>query len=523
MSQVAAEDYNDVVGYITDVEGNLDYFLEYVKISKVVTLKEDKTNGFVLNTPGKKEVLDFYNSSAKLVFGGDSQDKGVGDVRIVLLLLEFKKRFPDRVHLIIGNRDCNKLRLAAELSAAILEDEEVANDKGFPYWVAPEKRVTPNMALEKDPKTGNKGADRLKWMLKHTMGADGGFERRKFELAEMQDKNMSEISDDDVVTSYRDSIDATQKDWKKCFMLEYLRNAELGYFFGNTLFVHGGVSKDNWLRIPGETEASGVKDWINKLNSFAKQQVAEFEKETDHPKSKNKTDRKGHKLMDYGVPNGNCEPAFDPAAPPRTVICNTHLVGGNPAQFDMTLADALVKEDTFNVVVGHIPHGDCPTTIRAKKVLVIMGDTSYSKMGYKTTKKTSSGTAADTLEYADNRNGAVSEIIVWPNGKVQVHGVRSTPDTGAADEIDFFLRHDNGDKYVGRQVKDGDMKAYWVKAKIKGEDKYVLSKGEGFKLDHKTLTLADLEKLEFEEATVVPTADADPPADLVQGVVQGVG
>ncbi len=51
------------VGYITDVEGNLDYFHNYVKISKVLKWKDDD----------KKDALDFQNSNDHFVFGGDSQ------------------------------------------------------------------------------------------------------------------------------------------------------------------------------------------------------------------------------------------------------------------------------------------------------------------------------------------------------------------------------------------------------------------------------------------------------------------
>eukprot|EP00961_Rhodomonas_salina_P130234 1753715-Rhodomonas_salina.1 len=52
-----------------------------------------------------------------------AQDKGIGDVRFVRLLLALRKEYPERVHWIIGNRDCNKLRLAAELSDEAINDE----------------------------------------------------------------------------------------------------------------------------------------------------------------------------------------------------------------------------------------------------------------------------------------------------------------------------------------------------------------------------------------------------------------
>ena len=64
-----------------------------------------------------------------LVFGGDSQDKGIGDIRFTKLLLDLKAQTgnEDRVEFIIGNRDANKLRLASELQDDCIDDSAVLN------------------------------------------------------------------------------------------------------------------------------------------------------------------------------------------------------------------------------------------------------------------------------------------------------------------------------------------------------------------------------------------------------------
>ena len=49
------------------------------------------------------------------MFGGDAFDRGEGDIRIGRLLVDLKLRYPDRVFLILGNRDVNKTRLTSEL------------------------------------------------------------------------------------------------------------------------------------------------------------------------------------------------------------------------------------------------------------------------------------------------------------------------------------------------------------------------------------------------------------------------
>lgn len=49
------------------------------------------------------------------VFGGDLYDKGPYDIRLTKMLCDLKESNPDRVWLLMGNRDINKLRLSSEL------------------------------------------------------------------------------------------------------------------------------------------------------------------------------------------------------------------------------------------------------------------------------------------------------------------------------------------------------------------------------------------------------------------------
>ena len=103
--------------YLTDVEGNYDYFCKYVEISKVVKWADEQT----------KNKIKFRQAHTMLVFGGDSQDKGIGDIRFTKLLLDLKAQEgnEDRVQFIIGNRDANKLRFASELQDECIQDSAV--------------------------------------------------------------------------------------------------------------------------------------------------------------------------------------------------------------------------------------------------------------------------------------------------------------------------------------------------------------------------------------------------------------
>ena len=108
------------------------------------------------------------------------------------------------------------------------------------------------------------------------MGADGAFDRRKKELAIIRGGvDEKEITDADVVASYRDEVNPAEG--KENFMLQYLERAQLAYTFGQVIFVHGAVTKDNMGDVPGEPESKpDVLSWETALNAWARAQVAEF-------------------------------------------------------------------------------------------------------------------------------------------------------------------------------------------------------------------------------------------------------
>jgi hypothetical protein len=97
------------------------------------------------------------------VFGGDAVDKGNGDIRFLRAMLRLKKRYPNRVHLIVGNRDCNKLRFGTELTKEALRD--ALDDRSFPYWLSEKERVTPAKAYEQEGGLDNTPANRLRFSL----------------------------------------------------------------------------------------------------------------------------------------------------------------------------------------------------------------------------------------------------------------------------------------------------------------------------------------------------------------------
>ena len=117
-----------LVGYVTDVEGNLSFWNRYIEHSSV------------LSRLGEELVL---KDKCHFVYGGDSCDRGCGDLQVLRDLISLKERYPDRVHLLMGNRDINKLRFPTAMLPEVLSlqpecyfalsSANVANDNSYVF------------------------------------------------------------------------------------------------------------------------------------------------------------------------------------------------------------------------------------------------------------------------------------------------------------------------------------------------------------------------------------------------------
>lgn len=427
-----------VYSYITDIEGNLNYWNRFLSLSKLLERRDDGTITLA--------------DSAGFIFGGDSVDKGDGDIRVVRDLLQLKKDYPDRVHLLVGNRDANKLRFASELVSA--------ETLSPPYWTPADKRTNYEQFLEKHSLTDSKPS-RLRWMLTETMGSDTTFATRKDELQQLGKEN----SDDDVVQSFLDSIDPSKEN---NFMYQYLQNGCLIVRLGNTLIVHGGLSSRNIGRVPGDDQVHDVDSWTTKLNAWMQSQLQEYVQQptwTELPDSQTERgQRGGDGLMDYGVPGGNDN---------RTVVYCTFLSDGNAAELSKECADYLKENGITRVIVGHTPHGDCPTVIQSQGIQVYLCDTSYSDMSQ-----------------PDNRGAAVSELI-FTQDNVEVHGFLKD-NRGIQYNIAMPADSASPDSLVGRSLPSN----HWVKAKLSeppadGKD-FMLCRGKGYSLDVQWMSEAEI-------------------------------
>lgn len=456
-----------ICAYLTDVEGNLDYFHKYVRLSKVIAWVDSKKNR-----------LKFKQDNSMFVFGGDAQDRGIGDIRFINLLLDFKKEYPDRVEFIIGNRDANKIRIYSELSEKITNNSaHLSKYDKFPYWVNKKDRVTLRNYLEQNNYEINI-VNRLKYILEYTMGSSGSFEKRRAELAILLNKSASSISDEDIVNSFLNSIaphPVNVKNTNDNYLLKYLQYGKIAYIFGEHIFVHGAINKNNMGYVPsGGKLIEDVHLWVSTLNNWYHKELNEYMLNPEFGGiTKN---RKGYKIIDYSVPSDN-----------KTVVYSDNLKNGNGNYINSKVIKYLNNSGIHSIISGHKPHGDCPLVLRSKNLTAVSADTSYSDKGH------------ISKWGVDNRGNAVCEVLLYVNGDIQIHGVLC--DNSKYDYIIQNKMVDNAnnakhakktykyDRYIGIKLKNN----YWVKNVKKS--KYLISYAEGFEYDERWVSIKELNEL----------------------------
>ncbi|MCM2276992.1 MAG: hypothetical protein NDJ89_02830 [Oligoflexia bacterium] len=226
--------FADPVAYVTDVEGSWEKFLTFVH-----------GNPHIHFAPWKKTVL--IRPDARFVFGGDSVDKGIGDLKVLETLVDLKRRYPERVILLAGNRDSIKARLPE-----LLADEALASipDEMRPWLEEQARGATPA-----DP---DARAPRLRWVLERRMGAPHAFEFRRKELASRRRVKVARISDSDVVASFLKDLEPGG------LLREYLSRSQIVYEHEGTLYTHGALTAENFGLVPegDPSRRLPLREWI---------------------------------------------------------------------------------------------------------------------------------------------------------------------------------------------------------------------------------------------------------------------
>ena len=311
-----------VVAWLSDVEGQWDKLESFCAGNPLVSLASDASGDRLEVTAG-----------AIFVFGGDTVDRGPAGRRILRALVAARRRQPGQVVLLAGNRDLNKLRLSREL-------------RGAPPGRTP------------DGLRGGPRGPLLRWIFQNTMGASQAFAHRAAELGEP--------GDEAVAQSYLDDLAGGGA------MRDYLALAQLAFRAGSTLFLHGGVTQENFGVVPGAPRTGDADAWIAGLNRFYAAQLAAFLADD---------------LRDPGrIPDWAPVVAYQaPQAGSRfnqasVVYARPSDQDGNPLLPAKAVTSALASAGIFRVIVGHTPSGDCPAVLRGDGLELVLSDNSYGRI-----------------------------------------------------------------------------------------------------------------------------------------------
>lgn len=278
--------------------------------------------------------LGFQDATSHFVFGGDAFDHG-SDITFGKALLDFKRRFPSRVHLLLGNRDVNKMamypRMAREVEGM---SPDAAEDTVFTLTPPSTNTVTAaslteapryrDFLLERRQRQeaqrqngaghaasspcggaacvgSNRSGDTLstdavsflQWALQYKLGGPNTFAHRRQELREMA-AMMAEgcgavaaappaagaeavrdgIADGEDAVVAASFFSAAQPGG---VYYEYIRAGVLSVVLDGILFLHGGVNASNAGFVPS-LEATSYAEQVTVgqwwLPEVAPQEVA---------------------------------------------------------------------------------------------------------------------------------------------------------------------------------------------------------------------------------------------------------
>lgn len=309
------------VSYVTDLEG------QWERLAGAV----DRDPHLALD--GDRLVLD---DETIFVFGGDAVDRGPSSRRMIRTFLEARERYGDRVVLLAGNRDLNKLRLVRELAG-----EPPAN--------------TPTEAR------GDRVAT-LRHILLRTMGAPDAFAFRAEELA----REGADASDEAVVESFLEELAPDGA------MSRYLAACRLAFRHHETLFVHGALGIESFGFVPGHaSRIDDVDGFAAALDEFLRAGIAAFrERRGAHEERPPWAE-----LVDYQAPVPGLHEN------PRSVVYGRLSdIDNNPRLPHPRVVDALVRDGVRRLVVGHSPSGDLPAFVRDARFELLVADSSRSRV-----------------------------------------------------------------------------------------------------------------------------------------------
>ncbi len=190
------------------------------------------------------------------------------------------------------------------------------------------------------------------------MGARQAFRHRAEELASAG----GAADDEAVTTSYLEDLSPTGEHTL------YLCACQLGYREGDTLFVHGGVTRESLGHVPNAAgHFDDVDAWVAGLNQFYAEQCAAFRARE---------------------PSGYAALVAYQAPVPGTRLNQASVVYGrptdevgNPILPAPEVIQRLRRDGVRRVVLGHTPSGDSPAVLRDRAGFeLVLADNSHGRV-----------------------------------------------------------------------------------------------------------------------------------------------
>ena len=503
------------ISFFTDVEGDGHYFNRFVNHSEALF----RSPQHVEMGQGRLELADGY----RFVFGGDLFDKGFHDQRLCLELTSLKQRFPDRVTLIIGNRDAQKLKTLAQLDEAWCGPSRDPAHIPLPFYFPDSSRThgkSYQAFLAERGITTSSPAHHLRYLLPYTFGAPDGVVLQKRELAECKlfhasggaanwndlsarleeeaakagvsvaQKVDNEISDDELLQMYRCVVDTSKAEYPAYLapfrgaLLNYLRQAQVMAIHDDALFVHGAVNDrvvgyvpssnleeryyPDTEPVPGRfmvEEGQPVEAWANALNSFMQEQLSEWAKSPRFDPAQ-LADYVAHPRLNGDFPHRGGA-AFFAYGYARSTQSRSAIVS---TYFSQRLRPMLGSKSEKGYDDFGYTGGKAVSYLNANGIGALfhghqpIGDIPkvVSQPGLRLCLGDISYCAGD-----GTRGGAVSEVVYDPStGGIRLRGVRV-----CGSQYDFTV--EEGSRTIGRKLVGG----WWVRAPVSA-DSYLLRRSQ---------------------------------------------
>jgi len=415
----------------------------------------------------KEGQLEFVDPADCLYFAGDITDRGPFTLRLTALLMDLRRRYPERVAWVYGNLDVKSLGLLRNLPA--LE----CRTSGFDAWLLAqaERDAGANGIIWQPPTSGKREAllarrntldQRVEYWL-CMQGATQAFEYHRQELGEMRGRAISRLeAAQDYVARLLPGGEA----------FEFLRLGQIALVHGNVLIDHGGVSRSNIGFIPGATgRSSNARIWVEDLNAYARAQITAIEQAIrTRGLGEHIPDgflRYADAIWDATAQEGNGALFMNDVS---LIYPFRQKEEGNFRAPDVEAIDYLLRAGIDSEIVGHSPFGDVPGPLKANGFLRVMADTSR------------------------RRSGALSTILIDGRGGVRVSG-----QTSQGEAIRYRVTAQSPAP-IGHVTEDG---GYTVvgRTRANGATHYLMTKYfDGYNIKDLLVTRAQLTKLKPEPA-----------------------